>query len=298
MSITFRNYSTEPLFTEDYRKVREFLIRINRTKLVTPHYTWGRWEWMTTHGGLDRSGLGKIGLWEDSSEIVAIVTYDCRLGEAFFCIDEAYTHLKPDMLKYARKNFAKDGKFQALIGDNDRDFQRVAISQGFRPTQRKEHYAVIDINDSLTYTLPDGFSIVSMADDWDYYKYDRVMWRGFNHEGPPPQTDEDIACRRQMLSSPAIIPEVVISVAAPDGRYVSHCGMWYMPGDDYAYVEPVATDPDFRNMGFGKAAVLEGVIRCGKLGAKQAIVGSSQQFYYSIGFYPIHTETGWEQKGQ
>jgi len=49
-------------------------------------------------------------------------------------------------------------------------------------------------------------------------------------------------------------------------------------------------------MGLGKAAVLEAIRRSGVLGARQAVVGSSLQFYYNIGFYPIHTETWWEQK--
>lgn len=103
-----------------------------------------------------------------------------------------------------------------------------------------------------------------------------------------------IAMRKQMLSSSMIIPELVVSVAAPDGNYVAHCGMWYRPGDFYCYVEPVATDPDYRKIGLGKAAVLEAARRCGKLGAKQAVVGSNQQFYYNIGFYPVYTMTYWE----
>jgi len=69
--------------------------------------------------------------------------------------------------------------------------------------------------------------------------------------------------------------------------------MWYAPGDSYAFVEPVATDPDYRLMGFGRAVVLETVKRCGRMGARIALVGSSQQFYYSIGFYPIYTGTWW-----
>jgi predicted N-acetyltransferase YhbS len=83
---------------------------------------------------------------------------------------------------------------------------------------------------------------------------------------------------------------------APDGEFVSYCGMWYEPGTGYALVEPVATDPRYRRMGLGRAAVLEAVRRCGVLGARQAFVGSSQQFYYSIGFYPCCNETFWELK--
>ena len=48
--------------------------------------------------------------------------------------------------------------------------------------------------------------------------------------------------------------------------------------------------------GLGKAVVLEAVKRCGQMGAKTALVGSSQQFYYNIGFYPIHTSVVNPQK--
>ena len=147
----------------------------------------------------------------------------------------------------------------------------------------------------MSISLPDGYSFISLADDWNWLQYNRVMWRGFNHEGRANHDDKTISERRQMLSSPMIIPELVVAVVAPDGNYVSHCGMWYQPGDFYCLVEPVATDPEYRKMGFGKAVVLEAIRRCGTLGAKQAVVNSSQQFYYNIGFYPIYTGTWWEQ---
>ncbi|MCL2884708.1 MAG: GNAT family N-acetyltransferase, partial [Oscillospiraceae bacterium] len=77
----------------------------------------------------------------------------------------------------------------------------------------------------------------------------------------------------------------------------AYCGTWKDPASAVALVEPVATDPDYRMRGLGKAAVLEAVRRCGTRGAKQAYVGSSQQFYYNIGFRPALTSTWWELKG-
>ncbi len=93
-----------------------------------------------------------------------------------------------------------------------------------------------------------------------------------------------------------INPELMMAVVSPEGNYVAHCGMWYRPDDSYCYVEPVATDPEYRKMGLGKAVVLEAIRRCGRLGAKQAVVASRQQFYYNIGFTPIYTATWWEPK--
>jgi predicted N-acetyltransferase YhbS len=46
-------------------------------------------------------------------------------------------------------------------------------------------------------------------------------------------------------------------------------------------------------MGLGKAAVLEGIRRCGNLGATVAYVGSDQEFYLSFGFKVIHTSECW-----
>ena len=294
MKVLFRNYSPEPFFTDDYRKVRDFLIRINSGKLNTPRILWGAWEWLITHGGLDQKNLSRIGLWEEDGVLIALATYESTLGEGFLCLDEAYGCLKPELIDYAKESLHDNGKLRLVLPDGDYEFQRAAIAQGFRSTQRSDRISALDIDALQPYALPDGYSFISMADDWNWHQYHRVMWRGFNHKGRPPYDEESISVRKQMLSSPMIDPKLVVSVAAPDGNYVSHCGMWYRPNDFYCYVEPVATDPDYRKMGLGKAVVLEAVRRCGELGAKQAIVGSDQQFYFNIGFYPTHILTHWE----
>jgi predicted N-acetyltransferase YhbS len=77
------------------------------------------------------------------------------------------------------------------------------------------------------------------------------------------------------------------------GKFVSFSGTWYEAVNKIAYVEPVATDPDFRRMGLGKAAVLEGIRRCGALGATVAFVGSDQEFYKAIGFTHLWSSNPW-----
>jgi predicted N-acetyltransferase YhbS len=69
--------------------------------------------------------------------------------------------------------------------------------------------------------------------------------------------------------------------------------MWYQPTHRYAYVEPVATDPTYRRMGLGRVAVLEGIRRCGELGASVAYVGSDLEFYLSFGFKILFTSECW-----
>lgn len=235
----------------------------------------------------------KIGIWEDDGKIVALATYELTFGEIFVCVDFDYDFLKKDILNYAKQNLSKDGALKVIIPDYDRSFQDLALKNGFRATQNKQRVSVIDINDKIDYKLPDDFHIITMADGWDFLQYNRVMWRGFNHEGEPSQDEDDIQWRKTMLSSPHIKPELIIAIVDPNGNYVAHCGLWCNAGDNYSYVEPVATDPEFRKMGLGKAVVYEAILRAKQLGAKEAYVVSSQQFYYNIGFKPFITETWW-----
>ncbi|MDL2224583.1 GNAT family N-acetyltransferase [Eubacteriales bacterium OttesenSCG-928-M02] len=291
-----RRYTKTPLFTPDYEKVRAFLWDSNAQELRYPGFPWGRWEWMTTHSMLDRDALGQIGLWEEGDRIVGLATYESVLGDGYLFYRKGWERLYPEMLRYAKEYLqGKDG-IRVLIDNNHREEQRIAAAMGMMATVEREETAALEITADLSYKLPEGYRIISMADGWDYGKYNEVMWRGFHHEGPAPAAAEDIRVRKEMLSSPMIKPEIVLCVVAPDGTYASHCGMWYKEGDAYALVEPVATHPDYRRMGLGRAAVLEAAKRCGQMGAQRALVGSGQQFYYSIGFAPIHTGTWWVEK--
>jgi GNAT superfamily N-acetyltransferase len=297
MAIKFKNYTGENGFTKEYQRVWEFLVRINREEIVDEGFLWGRWEWMFSLQMFETGNLSRIGLWEVDGVIVALATYEANLGNAYFLVDSNYSHLKKEMLKYAWENIKKDGRLDVLIDDTDREFQAIAADQGFRPTQDRENNAYIPLEDAdLSYTLPEGYRVVSMAEEYDLKKYNRVLWKGFNHGDTPDESPEMLEGRKGEQSGPHARMELKIAVAAPDGEFVSYCGMWYTEGTDYALVEPVATDPAYRMLGLGKAAVLEGVKRCRRLGAKIAFVGSSQQFYYNIGFRPYSTKTWWEKR--
>jgi predicted N-acetyltransferase YhbS len=96
-----------------------------------------------------------------------------------------------------------------------------------------------------------------------------------------------------MFDTPKARRDLKIVVEAPDGNYAAFCGMFYEPTHRFAYVEPVATDPEYRRLGLGRAAVLEGIRRCGALGATIAFVGSDQAFYQAIGFKKVYNQECW-----
>lgn len=294
MPITFRTYEPQPRFSEDYEKVRAFFLDTRDT-----NFSYGRWDWMITHGMLDAGALAAIGLWERGSELVAVATYDTRPTDGYARIREGYEDLKPEVFAYAALTFAQDppggrvGKM--IVPDQDRALQQAAVDAGFIPSQDREMDAVF-VGPNTPYALPDGFSVTSLRETYDLRQYRRVLYKGFNHEekeGPFAITEAELVWAHLEMERPNVNLDLKVAIVAPDGNFASYCGMWYDPAADFAIVEPVATDPAYRRMGLGRAAVLEGVRRCFALGAKRAFVGSSQQFYYSIGFRPYATATAW-----
>jgi GNAT superfamily N-acetyltransferase len=302
MSVSFRTYKKTTDYGEDYHKIRNFLIELD-----SHNYHFGRWDWikMGFDAGwewTDPTGLERIGIWEEGDKIVALATYDMSLGSAYLLAFKAYEKLKQEMFFYAKENLAKDGKFRVLILDGDLETQNIAVQNVFYPSQEKECDAIYPIDlEKLKYTLPNGFKITSLKEDFDLFKYGQATYKGFNHEinaeGPFylfwEKHSEDY---KRQWNRPNIDLSLKVFVMAPNGDFVSHCGMWFDKTSKSALVEPVATDPAYRKMGLGKAAVLEGIKRCGELGAERAFVGSSQQFYYNIGFRPYATSTWWKEK--
>ncbi|WP_353893865.1 GNAT family N-acetyltransferase [Proteinivorax hydrogeniformans] len=293
-NIKFRNYVNNERFGSDYHKVVEFLKRVNKEEVVRPNYQWSRWTWFISRPLDNESSKNLIGLWEDDGNVVALATFELSFGNVYVTVDKNYKFLLQDIISYSKDKLSNNGALKIIINDHDKEFQRVAAKNGFRPTQNKQCVARLEITDDMSYELPEGFTVTSMADNWDFHQYNNVMWRGFGSKGEPDQSTEMIKWRKTMLSSPHLTPEITVAVAAPNGNYASHCGLWYHPEEKYANVEPVATDPDYRKMGLAKAAIYESVLRAAKLGAKEVYVVSSQQFYYNIGFRPYCTETWWE----
>lgn len=144
-------------------------------------------------------------------------------------------------------------------------------------------------------TLPKGYSLTSLAEDCDWVKVNRVLWRGLDHPGDPPATQKDLEERQRMFDTPTASRDLKIVIKAPNGEFASFAGTFCEAVNHFAYVEPVATDPDHRRLGLGKAAVLEGIWRCAMRGADTAYVANDLPIYRSIGFKLIYTVEAWQK---
>ncbi|MGC1120447.1 MAG: GNAT family N-acetyltransferase [Candidatus Methanofastidiosia archaeon] len=247
---------------------------------------------------LKEPDLERFGIWEDSGEIVGVAHIEDRFGTVYFEIHPDFTHLKSEMLEYAETHLSAElssGRryIRALISDLDSKFEAVAASHGYKQdTNSPEYFSQFTmVNPFPQITLRDGFRLKSLEDDNDLPKVNRVLYRGFNHPGEVPA--DLVESRKRVQSAPNFRKDLNIVVESPEGKFVSYAGMWHEKVNKVAYVEPVATDPDYRFMGLGKAAVLEGLRRCGTLGATVAFVGSGQTFYETIGFRRIFAYYPW-----
>ncbi len=285
----------------DYEGVGGFLVRTYDSDAIHRNWLQPRWEYMHYHPLIVERGLdlATCGVWEVGEEIIGVVHFEHRKGVNYLEVDPRYSALKAEMLDYAEAHMwgeFKDGTaVYVFLDDRDTDLHAAATRLGYEP---KPDLAELTSTLEIPGPFPEirvrkGFRLQSLEDEFDVRKVHRVMHRGFNHEGEPPE--DELESRRKKLSAPNFRRDLTIVAVAPDGNYVSFCGMWMDYVNHVCYVEPVATDPDFRRMGLGTAVVLEGVRRCGAEGATIAYVGSDQAFYKPMGFEMTCSRTPWKK---
>jgi len=208
-----------------------------------------------------------------------------------------YSYLRKDVLEYAQKHLYRDldqrRLLEVYINETDHEFEAIAEDLGFQKDEnRKEDMSRLKIAHPFPrINVPEGFLLKSLQDDNDLEKQCRVLHRGFDHPGEP--LEDAIEGREKMQSAPNFRKDLTIVLEAPDGNFVSFCGIWYEAVNRFAYVEPVATDPDYRRIGLATAAVLEGIRRCGELGATCAYVAGMRPLYKSMGFRVIYSQCLW-----
>lgn len=270
MKISFRTFTGGYGLSTDYELLHDFLV-----KSKNKSYTYGRLDWMITHRPyLQEENLCKIGMWFDGENLVAADLFDTSLDDIFPVAIEGYEFLYSEMIDYATKNMVSsiEPDFRLFIEDNNPLLQKAAAEKGLKATEAKDMVARFDFDStSLKYELPEGFSVVSLKDERDYKKYTLCLHKGFGHEERGETFEYDDKTENQVASSMErkyVDLSLKITVKAPDGEFVAYCGMWYDKNADLALIEPVATCPEYRKMGLGKAAVLEALKKVKEQGAK------------------------------
>lgn len=295
MSVECRRYTSKAGITNDYYKVRNFLIGLKYSE-----FNYSKWDWMITHRNLDKKAIGNIGIWEEDDNIVAAALYNCTVGTAFCVTDYKHQYLKEEMLKYSEVNLSDRGCFGIAIRDEDIYFQDIAYDLGYRATNEKiEDIIFYPSKMNMSYDVPNGFVVSDLSEKLNVADYLHLLWDGFNHErngdGVFIDSDDKETMARNELLRPNVDLKLKIVIKDKTGRYVSYCGAWYDGKSGFAAIEPIATLPQFRHMGLVKCAVYEAVERLYCMGAKVVIGTSAKQFLYNIGFRPFKTATIWSK---
>ena len=94
--------------------------------------------------------------------------------------------------------------------------------------------------------------------------------------------------------TPHETPQYNIIIADENEEYVCFSGMWWVPQNHLAYMEPLCTHPDHRKRGLAAAALTQHYRTLKPLGATH-MTGGDDEFYKKIGYGKGYHWTIWKK---
>jgi predicted N-acetyltransferase YhbS len=269
------NYQKQERFHKCYKEISRFL-RNNADSGFNEHFHWGRLDWMMAHPCLDVEMLPKITVFKDSGgTIVGTALFDTEYENGWYVLHS----VSDEKLLRQMTAYINDVDSAPTIKANLNDIALCKLLEEMNfKKQFSEYVLAVNLSHDLSYRLPTGFCINEQNAPIDEWQWRLVIHRGFDHDGIPQTLSGEAAEAEKHLQT----KEYIKTFAIKNGEYAAHCGLWYNGGET-AYIEPVATVPEYRRKGLGKAVVYEALRRAKNQGAKRAIVISEQDFYQNIG---------------
>ena len=292
MAITTKQFQ---LLT-DINLVWDFLVDIydreNGSGMPAPFFEHAiRASWMdASYSHLDR-------LWFDGDKVVAFVYYEAPVTDIYFAVRKGYEHLADELIDYAVTTMPSfDGNQQFVLFNGQEFLKEAAAKRGYGMVFEYES-RVFDFENELNYELPDGYHFVESS-DIDVLKLSRLCWYGFDHgdrqvftdwdkyddsnDWTPAKSHKDCVSEF-MAPSPHSTHEYDVVIADENGEYVCFAGMWWIPQNKLAYMEPLCTSPEHRRRGLAAAALTEHYRKMKALGATH-MSGGEDPFYEKIGY--------------
>ena len=253
---------------------------------------------MHGHPLVARLDLSEIGVAEHHGRVVGVVHPEDQPALCYLQVHPETAAVKEALVDWSLEHLggsvdAIPGEINGVwVSDPDPGLEAILADRGFAPTRFHESMAMLSLHDAVPDpVVPPGYRLTTLVEDDDPIKVNRVLWRGFDHPGPPP--DEEVPGRIRAQQTPHFRKDLNVVVVDEGDDFVAYAGMWLDRVNRVAYVEPVATDPDHRRRGLATAAVTEGLRRVRAEGAIVAWVGSSHPLYTALGFRVTCTNTLW-----
>ncbi|WP_151733238.1 GNAT family N-acetyltransferase ['Paenibacillus yunnanensis' Narsing Rao et al. 2020] len=291
MTITCRRYR----LLSDFEPVNR-LLRHNFAKYqLSGNIPQPFWEYAHTHPWFSYPLAHRNGIWEEDGEIVGVACFEMNVGECYFITKTGYDFLKPEMLDYAEQELSKQDagqrSLEVRVHDYEDGLRQQLLQRGYQKVY-SEPIRVYDYDAGFPErSLPEGYSLHSLEEENDIRKINHILWRGFNHGDEP---DDDLDSRWLMQSGPHFRKELTVVIKAPDGEYACYAGMWVDGVNDYAYLEPLCTDPQHRGLGLATIAIAELMKRTAREGATYC-TGGVVDFYPKLGFKTVCQRELWSR---
>lgn len=252
------------------------------------------WEYALCSDWMDKSYLHRCRIWKDGEKIVGFCFHENPVTDVYFSLRPGYEDLAPEMVAYAGEHMPRlGGEHQLVLVGNQAEFRQAAEAAGYAQVGGYESY-VYDCSKSLEYPLPEGFRFTEPG-GVEVAKAMECCWRGFDHEAEEGPWNGEVESGYALVNAPHATPEHHIAVMNEAGDYVCYAGMWWVPENRLAYLEPLCTVPGYRHKGLAAAALSELWRRLRPLGAAH-MTGGGNPFYRKIGYGPGVQWTYWRKK--
>ena len=272
------------------------------TDVYEPHWTNGTaapfFEYAVTSSWMNKEYLHLDRLWTDGSKAAGFVFAENPVTNIFFNLRPGYEELASEMVEYAEKSFPDFGDgIELVIFSEQKALIKAAEKQGYNVAYENVDLLFDFKKSELNYELPYGFHFVDPL-KCDPLKLAKCTWDGFNSEelGPfvnwnkpnPEMPWNPHKAYNDVLSSTIAPPphstgEYDVIIADENEEYACFSGMWWVPQNRLAYMEPLCTVPKYRKMGLAAAALTQHYRRLKPLGAEY-MTGGGDEFYKKIGY--------------
>lgn len=230
-------------------------------------------------------------IWEHDGNMVAFCWYNNAIGEAYFNVSDDYESLIPEMFDYAEARLSnEDGSLELKLSMSQTGVLEEAQKRGYAKVEEWVEGIYDYSTGPLDSPLPEGFSFEEPG-HYDVKRMIEASWRGFDHDTEP---DGGVERGYHVMAAPHATPELDVLIKSPDGEYVCYAGMWLVPQNHLAYLEPLCTVPEYRRMGLASAALSELYRRTVATGATH-MTGGVHPFYFSIGYQGILRRSVWRK---
>ena len=259
-------------------------------------------EYAVTSPWHDRDYLRLNRFWLDDGKPVGFVFYEQPVTELYFVLKPGYEMLAEEMIEYAETAYPKfEDPLTLVLSTGQKALIEAAEKRGYQ-YDYEETDRIFDLRTGkLDYPLPAGYHFVDPLHS-DPLKTAKCLWDGFNSEELGPFVNWDVPEKNEGRSphelyqnvlgatispAPHATYEYTVIIADENEEYVCFSGMWWVPENKLAYMEPLCTVPSHQHKGLAAAALSrhDSVLR--PLGA-EILTGGGNDFYKKIGYNGVH----------